>query len=145
MQVLTKVPVLGAYVNQAIINALQHEGDDTSKWGKIAQYVTEAVQKGISTELSGINNYLTAQYGVKTTLETFVKDVYEKLFSEEAIGKQTQLDNLLDAINAYVSTEEGADYKSYADIIKQIDDTKNNWQHSNYQQQVHLARRLKIL
>lgn len=114
----------GAYVNQAIINALQHEGDDTSKWGKIAQYVTEAVQKGISTELSGINNYLTAQYGVKTTLETFVKDVYEKLFSEEAIGKQTQLDNLLDAINAYVSTEEGADYKSYADIIKQIDDTK---------------------
>ena len=30
----------------------------------------------------------------------------------------------LDAINAYVSTEEGADYKSYADIIKQIDDTK---------------------
>lgn len=114
----------GAYVNQAIINALQHEGDDTSKWGEIAQYVTEAVQKGISTELSGINNYLTAQYGVKTTLETFVKDVYEKLFSEEAIGKQTQLDNLLDAINAYVSTEEGADYKSYADIIKQIDDTK---------------------
>ncbi|WP_211146488.1 MULTISPECIES: hypothetical protein [Bacteroides] len=114
----------GAYVNQAIINALQHEGDDTSKWGKIAQYVTEAVQKGISTELSGINNYLTAQYGVKTTLETFVKDVYEKLFSEEAIGKQTQLDNLLDAINAYVSTEEDADYKSYADIIKQIDDTK---------------------
>lgn len=114
----------GAYVNQAIINALQHEGDDTSKWGKIAQYVTEAVQKGISTELSGINNYLTAQYGVKTTLETFVKDVYKKLFSEEAIGKQTQLDNLLDAINAYVSTEEGADYKSYADIIKQIDDTK---------------------
>lgn len=95
--------------------------------------------------MSGINNYLTAQYGVKTTLETFVKDVYEKLFSEEAIGKQTQLDNLLDAINAYVSTEEGADYKSYADIIKQIDDTKNNWQHSNYQQQVHLARRLKIL
>lgn len=74
--------------------------------------------------MSGINNYLTAQYGVKTTLETFVKDVYEKLFSEEAIGKQTQLDNLLDAINAYVSTEEGADYKSYADIIKQIDDTK---------------------
>ena len=114
----------GTYVNQAIINALQHEGDDTSKWGKIAQYVTEAVQKGISTELSGINNYLTAQYGVKTTLETFVKDVYEKLFSEEAIEKQTQLDNLLDAINAYVSAEEGADYKSYADIIKQIDDTK---------------------
>ena len=114
----------GAYVNQAIINALQHEGDDTSKWGKIAQYVTEAVQKGISTELSGINNYLTAQYGVKTTLETFVKDVYEKLFSEEAIKKQTQLDDLLDAINAYVSTEEDADYKSYADIIKQIDDTK---------------------
>ena len=51
----------------------------------------------------------------------------------------------LDAINAYVSTEEGADYKSYADIIKQIDDTKNNWQHSNYLQQVHLAGRLKIL
>lgn len=67
----------GAYVNQAIIDALKHDGTDQDKWGEIAKYVTGAVQSGITTELGNINAVLTEKYGVSTTLATFVGSVYD--------------------------------------------------------------------
>ena len=114
----------GAYVNQAIIDALKHDGTDQDKWGEIAKYVTGAVQSGITTELGNINAVLTEKYGVSTTLATFVGSVYDKLFSDDAKAQQAQLNELLTAINTYVAKTEGADYESYADLIKQIVDAQ---------------------
>lgn len=114
----------GAYVNQAIIDAFKHDGTDQDKWGEIAKYVTGAVQSGITTELGNINAVLTEKYGVSTTLATFVGNVYDKLFSDDAKAQQAQLNELLTAINAYVAKTEGADYANYAALIKQIVDAQ---------------------
>ena len=114
----------GAYVNQAIIDALKHDGTDQDKWGEIAKYVTGAVQSGITTELGNINAVLTEKYGVSTTLATFVGSVYDKLFSDDAKAQQAQLNELLTAINTYVAKTEGADYENYAALIKQIVDAQ---------------------
>lgn len=73
--------------------------------GEIAKYVTGAVQSGITTELGNINAVLTEKYGVSTTLATFVGNVYDKLFSDDAKAQQAQLNELLTAINAYVAKQ----------------------------------------
>ena len=49
--------------------------------------------------------YLLKNYGVSTTLATFVGSVYDKLFSDDAKAQQAQLNELLTAINAYVAKQ----------------------------------------
>lgn len=105
----------GAYVNQAILDVTDGKG--------IADYVNNAVKTGVGSVLKEVNEYLSENFEADADLTAFVTKVNETLFSDDYIAKMSKLDDLLLAIDNAVE-KEGSDYKNYADVINQIDVTK---------------------
>lgn len=105
----------GAYVNQAILDVTDGKG--------ITAYVNNAVKTGVGSVLKEVNEYLSENFEADADLTAFVTKVNETLFSDDYIAKMSKLDDLLLAIDNAVE-KEGSDYKNYADVINQIDVTK---------------------
>lgn len=105
----------GAFVNQEILDAIKKEGD-------IAKYVDKAVKTGVGSVLKDVNEYLSENFKANADLAAFVKEINETLFSDEYKARMDKLNNFLAAIDNAVA--KGSDYKSYADVIDQIDATK---------------------
>lgn len=105
----------GAFVSQEILDAIKEEGD-------IAKYVDNAVKIGVGSVLKDVNDYLSENFKANADLAAFVKEINETLFSDEYKARMDKLNNFLAAIDNAVS--KGSDYKSYADVIDQIDATK---------------------
>lgn len=107
------------FINQSIIDALNDEGESK---GEIANYVITAVQNGVASNGKALNDRIAA-YGIAgvTDLTTFVDKIYNEIFKDgDAIKNQLDgLDELLNAINAYVGSGQGqlADYQSVIDEI----------------------------
>ena len=104
-----------AYVNQAILNAIDEKGS-------IAIYVDKVVKTAVATVLADINTYLSENFQENADLAAFVKKVNETLFSKEYKDQMDKLNLLLTAIDNAVG--DGSTYEDYAAVIKQIDDTK---------------------
>lgn len=105
----------GAFVSQEILDAIKEEG-------KIAEYVDNAVKTGVGSVLKDVNEYLSENFKANADLAAFVKEINETLFSDEYKARMDKLNNFLAAIDNAVA--KGSDYKSYADVIDQIDATK---------------------
>lgn len=107
------------FINQSIINALKDEGDSK---GEIAAYVIEAVQDGVASNGKVLNDHIEG-LGITgvTSLTDFVDKIYNEIFKEDGVikSKLDDLDELLQAINAYVGSGEGqlADYQTIIDEI----------------------------
>lgn len=107
------------FINQSIINALDDKGESK---GEIANYVITAVQKGVASNGKALNDRIAA-YGIAgvANLTDFVDKIYNEIFKDGgAIKKQLDgLDELLNAINAYVGSGQGqlADYQAVLDEI----------------------------
>lgn len=107
------------FINQSIINALKDEGDSK---GEIAAYVIEAVQDGVASNGKALNDHIEG-LGITgvTSLTDFVDKIYNEIFKEDGVikSKLDDLDELLQAINAYVGSGEGqlADYQTIIDEI----------------------------
>lgn len=107
------------FINQSIIDALNDEGESK---GEIANYVIRAVQNGVASNGKALNDRIAA-YGIAgvTNLTDFVDKIYNEIFKDDgAIKKQLDgLDELLNAINAYVGSGQGqlADYQAVIDEI----------------------------
>lgn len=107
------------FINQSIIDALNDEGESK---GEIANYVIKAVQNGVASNGKALNDRIAA-YGIAgvTNLTDFVDKIYNEIFKDGgAIKKQLDgLDELLNAINAYVGSGQGqlADYQAVIDEI----------------------------
>lgn len=104
-----------AYLNQEILNAIGKEGS-------IALYVDNAVKTAVGTVLADVNAYLSENFQENADLTAFVKKVNETLFTKEYKAQMDKLNLLLTAIDNAVG--DGSTYADYADVIKQIDETK---------------------
>ena len=106
-------------INERIKGALESEGD-------IAKYVTTAVQSGVATQMSAINNFVAAKTGQTiTTLEDFVGKVYNELFaaSSPIKARLDALEGYTEAIDAFIAANKGT-YADYADVLNQIEETR---------------------
>lgn len=98
------------FINQSIKNALKDKGE-------IASYVMNAVQNGVASNGKALNDRI-ATYGIAgvANLTDFVDKIYNEIFKDGgAIKNQLDgLDELLNAINAYVGSGQGqlADYQA---------------------------------
>ncbi|WP_373146908.1 hypothetical protein [Bacteroides xylanisolvens] len=107
------------FINQSIINALKDEGDSK---GEIAAYVIKTVQDGVASNGKALNDHIEG-LGITgvTSLTDFVDKIYNEIFKEDGVikSKLDDLDELLQAINAYVGSGEGqlADYQTIIDEI----------------------------
>ena len=107
------------FINQSILNALKDEGDSK---GEIAAYVIKAVQDGVASNGKVLNDHIEG-LGITgvTSLTDFVDKIYNEIFKEDGVikSKLDDLDELLQAINAYVGSGEGqlADYQTIIDEI----------------------------
>lgn len=103
------------FINQSIKNALKDKGE-------IASYVVNAVQNGVASNGKALNDRI-ATYGIEgvANLTDFVDKIYNEIFKDGGtIKKQLDgLDELLNAINAYVGSGQGqlADYQAVIDEI----------------------------
>lgn len=107
------------FINQSILNALKDEGDNK---GEIAAYVIKTVQDGVASNGKALNDHIEG-LGITgvTSLTDFVDKIYNEIFKEDGVikSKLDDLDELLQAINAYVGSGEGqlADYQTIIDEI----------------------------
>lgn len=108
------------FINQSIKNALKDKGE-------IASYVMNAVQNGVASNGKALNDRI-ATYGIAgvANLTDFVDKIYNEIFKDGgAIKNQLDgLDELLNAINAYVGSGQGqlADYQA---VIAEIMATRD--------------------
>lgn len=108
------------FINQSIKNALKDKGE-------IASYVMNAVQNGVASNGKALNDRI-ATYGIAgvANLTDFVDKIYYEIFKDGgAIKNQLDgLDELLNAINAYVGSGQGqlADYQA---VIAEIMATRD--------------------
>ena len=107
------------FINQSILNALKDEGDNK---GEIAAYVIKTVQDGVASNGKALNDHIEG-LGITgvTSLKDFVDKIYNEIFKEDGVikSKLDDLDELLQAINAYVGSGEGqlANYQTIIDEI----------------------------
>lgn len=116
------------FVNQKIKDALSDS--DPDNLGQIAAYIQKAVQSGVATQTTAIDQMVADKTGSKlTSLSSFVETVYNDLYGTEGtIKKQLdELDGLVDAINATIKKgqESGENvYQNYEDVLMQIETTR---------------------
>ena len=98
---------------------MKDEGDSK---GEIAAYVIKTVQDGVASNGKALNDHIEG-LGITgvTSLTDFVDKIYNEIFKEDGVikSKLDDLDELLQAINAYVGSGEGqlADYQTIIDEI----------------------------
>lgn len=112
------------FVNQSIKNALADEGNDK---GAIAAYVIKAVQDGVASNGKVLNDHILS-LGITDVkdLTDFVDKIYNEIFKDggEIKNKLDDLDELLNAINAYVGSGQGQ-LADYAAVINEIMATRD--------------------
>ncbi|WP_448780055.1 hypothetical protein [Bacteroides congonensis] len=112
------------FVNQSIKNALADEGNDK---GAIAAYVIKAVQDGVASNGKALNDHILS-LGITDVkdLTDFVDKIYNEIFKDggEIKNKLDDLDELLNAINAYVGSGQGQ-LADYAAVINEIMATRD--------------------
>nr|WP_156150087.1 hypothetical protein [Bacteroides acidifaciens] len=112
------------FINESIKDALADEGDNK---GAIAAYVIKAVQDGVASNGKVLNDHI-ASLGINgvTSLTNFVDKIYNEIFKEDGAikSKLDDLDELLNAVNAYVGSGQGqlADYEA---VINEIMATRD--------------------
>ena len=106
-------------VNQQIRDAFTTGGTPS----ELATYVSEAIKSQIAATVKDVK----FPFGTEQSLETIITTIYNDIYKDrDAVAANFgKLDELLEAIDAYVGIGEGK-YADYAAIIKQINDTKND-------------------
>ena len=111
---------LVALVNQQIMDAFSTEGTPSD----VAKYVSEAIKSQIAVTVKDVKfPFGTTEQSLNDIITKIYNDIYK---DRDAVAENFgKLDELLEAIDAYVGTGEGK-YADYDAIIKQINDTKND-------------------
>lgn len=106
-------------INKRIIDALAEDG-------KIATYVTNAVNTALTNQLNTINNKVAAQTGnTIASLEEFVGKVYKEIYAANTgiLDRLNQLETYSQAVDAFIKAN-NAQYEDYADVLAQIERTR---------------------
>ena len=106
-------------VNQQIMDAFSTEGTPSD----VAKYVSEAIKSQIAATVKDVK----FPFGTEQSLGDIISKIYNDIYKDrDAVAANFgKLDELLEAIDAYVGTGDGK-YADYDAIIKQINDTKND-------------------